>query len=182
MPVKFTESDNEKIIFSADEAIRRLLDMAGMSNEGELLYDGYGSTFIVPTDRKFADIASIQRYVDSVLQLDWVQEKWPERSQLPIRVREKTKGSRLRATYEKLPDTGEILIPAHLEGGRKSWAMRESLVLHEIAHHFAKGIHGEEFVSTLVEFIARLIGPHVGLLYQIEVSKAREELASQRKE
>ena len=37
----------------------------------------YGSGVVVPDDRKFGDIASVQRYVDAVLALDWVRRAAP---------------------------------------------------------------------------------------------------------
>ena len=176
----FTEHDKRSIVHSAELELRKILDLAFMS-ETEVIYEAYGSMFTIPLERKFADVESMQRYVDQLLALDWVKEKWPERSATPIVVKAKRGGNRLQASQEMKRGVSQILIPPHLDGGRNSWAMRETALLHEIAHHFSKNGHGEDFVATLIDFLSRLIGPYVGLLFQIEVSKAQEELASQKK-
>ena len=49
--------------------------------------DFLGSRLQIPVERRFADIASVQRYVDAVLGLIGVVTQWPGVS--PVRVRER---------------------------------------------------------------------------------------------
>jgi putative metallohydrolase (TIGR04338 family) len=123
-------------------------------------FDFYGSSLLVPLERKFGDLDSIQRYVDAVLSLDWVRDTWPERTVLPVRVRRRA-GERF-AHYE--PMTRTLAIPDH--GNSTGWAMREMVVLHELAHHLAisGAHHGPAFTSTLLHMVREVMGPEAGLL------------------
>jgi putative metallohydrolase (TIGR04338 family) len=119
----------------------------------------FGSRIPVPDDRKFGDLASVQRYVDAVLALDWVRRRAPERAALPVRVR--ARAGAARAEYEF--DTHTIAVPPHRVGGR--WAMRELVVLHELAHHLAaEPGHGPGFVGQLLELVSELVGVEAGFL------------------
>jgi putative metallohydrolase (TIGR04338 family) len=113
----------------------------------------FGSRVVVPDDRKFGDIDSVQRYVDAVLALDWVRATAPERAALPVRVR--ARAGATRAEYEF--STRTIAVPPHRVGG--GWAMRELVVLHELAHHLAPADgHGAAFVARLLELVEELVG------------------------
>lgn len=119
----------------------------------------YGSRVAVPDDRKFGDIPSVQRYVDAVLALDWVRRRAPNRAALPARVR--ARAGATRAEYESVTHT--IAVPPHRVGGR--WAMRELVVLHEIAHHLVPdGRHGPAFTGCMLELVERLVGDEAGFL------------------
>lgn len=119
----------------------------------------FGSRVAVPDDRKFGDISSVQRYVDAVVALDWVRASAPARAQLPVRVR--ARAGATKAEYERISAT--IAVPPHQVGGR--WAMRELVVLHEIAHHLEPDdLHGPSFVGRLVHLVEELIGAEAGFL------------------
>jgi putative metallohydrolase (TIGR04338 family) len=54
-------------------------------------------------------------------------------------------------------------VPPHRVGG--GWAMRELVVLHELAHHLTPGDqHGSAFVATFVELVAELVGTEAAFL------------------
>jgi putative metallohydrolase (TIGR04338 family) len=113
----------------------------------------------VPDDRKFGDIESVQRYVDAVLALDWVRRAAPERAALPVRVR--ARAGATKAEYEFATHT--IAVPPHHVGGR--WAMRELVVLHELAHHLAPDAgHGAAFAAQLLELVDELVGVEAAFL------------------
>jgi putative metallohydrolase (TIGR04338 family) len=119
----------------------------------------FGSRVVVPDDRKFGDIDSVQRYVDAVLGLDWVRVAAPDRAALPVRVR--ARAGATKAVYEGATCT--MAVPPHRVGGR--WAMRELVVLHELAHHLAPGaLHGAAFVAWLLELVEELVGAEAGFL------------------
>jgi putative metallohydrolase (TIGR04338 family) len=119
----------------------------------------FGSRVTVPDDRKFGDIDSVQRYVDAVLALGWVRRAAPDRAALPVRVRPRSGAT--KAEYEFATHT--IAVPPHRVGGR--WAMRELVVLHELAHHLAPDAgHGPAFAAQLLDLIEELVGTEAGFL------------------
>jgi putative metallohydrolase (TIGR04338 family) len=119
----------------------------------------FGSRVPVPDDRKFGDIPSVQRYVDAVLGLDWVHAVAPDRAAEPVRVR--ARAGATKAEYEHATRT--IAVPPHRVGGR--WAMRELVILHELAHHLApEDGHGPPFVAMLLRLVEELVGPEAAFL------------------
>ena len=83
-------------------------------------------------------------------------------------------GTRRAATaahYENRDGTGIIAVP---ERGAAGWAMRELVVLHEVAHHLAADsapAHGPQFVATFCELAATVMGPEVGHVLRVVYSK-----------
>jgi len=127
----------------------------------------FGSRVAVPEDRKFGDIESVQRYVDAVLALEWVRRSAPERAMVPVHVRPRRGAA--RAEYEFATHT--IAVPPHRVGGR--WAMRELVVLHEIAHHLAdEPGHGPAFVGRLLELVEGIVGAEAGFLLRASLQDA----------
>jgi putative metallohydrolase (TIGR04338 family) len=142
-------------VYEAESALARMIDR----RDDFPVVAAFGSRILVPDDRKFGDIAGVQRYVDGVLGLDWVRRLAPERATLPVRVRARAGGA--RAEYEFATHT--IAVPTHRVGGR--WAMRELVVLHELAHHLSGAAdHGGAFVTCLLELVGELVGVEAGFL------------------
>ena len=144
-------------VYAAEDQWSALLDRGGT-------VDFFGSRMDVPTQRRFADIVTVQAYVDAALAVPSVKAAYP--SVGPARVRERS-GQR-RAHYE--PTTGTIAIPV-----RTLWAGRESVVLHELAHHLACGAgvpsdhtgrrwHGREFQSAMDVLVLATLGEAAALL------------------
>lgn len=143
------------LVYEAEGVLARMIDRR---TEFPVVA-AFGSRVTVPDDRKFGDVASVQRYVDAVLALDWVARMAPERARLPVRVRPRAGAT--KAEYEFL--TATIAVPPHRIGGR--WAMRELVVLHELAHHLAVETgHGPAFVAPLVQLVTELVGDEAGFL------------------
>jgi putative metallohydrolase (TIGR04338 family) len=129
------------------------------------IVEAYGSQVVVPTDRKFGDLASVQRYVDALLALNWVRRLAPERAGTPVTVRERAGAT--KAVYEA--DKHTIALPPHRIGGH--WAMRELVVLHELAHHLSPGVeHGPEFVRVMLALVEELVGAEAGFLLRSALS------------
>jgi putative metallohydrolase (TIGR04338 family) len=144
-------------VYAAEDQWSALLDRGGT-------VDFFGSRLDVPTQRRFADIVTVQAYADAALTAPAVHAAYPAAG--PVRVRERT-GQR-RAHYE--PTTGTIAIPV-----RTLWAGRESVVLHELAHHLActAGVpaeptgrrwHGREFLSAMDVLVLATLGEAAALL------------------
>ena len=110
---------------------------------------------------------SVQRYVDEVLALPAVVARWPQRGTVAVRPRR----AATAAHYESHDGTGVIAVP---ERGAAGWAMRELVVLHEVAHHLASGggpPHGSKFVATFCELTSAVMGPEVGHVLRVVYSK-----------
>lgn len=145
-------------LYHAEQFVRRTLE--GLAVQEARTVDFYGSTLVIPDERKFGDIAGVQRYVDAVLDLNWVRATWPQHAIRRINVRAR-RGNRF-AEYQRL---GSVLsVPPHKEG--ISWAMRELVILHEAAHHLdPSGVHhGPVFAGIFLRLVTEIIGPEVGLL------------------
>lgn len=129
-------------VYQAEFRLREILDRQYDFPTIEIA----GSTLVVPLEQKFADLLSMQCYVSALAP--------------GVRVRER-KGQ-ARAHYHD----GEIAIPTI-----RRWAMREVVLLHEIAHHRTRGdAHGPRFVGEFIELLSDLIGPEAGLLFRIFIN------------
>jgi putative metallohydrolase (TIGR04338 family) len=142
-------------VYEAEGVLARMIDRRGDFP----IIDAFGSRVVVPDDRKFGDIESVQRYVDAVLELRWIRQAVPDRASLPARVR--SRAGAAKAEYEFATNT--IAVPSHQIGGR--WAMRELVVLHELAHHLRPDSgHGPAFVAQFLDLVQELIGAEAGFL------------------
>jgi putative metallohydrolase (TIGR04338 family) len=157
-------------VYAAETVVRRLLDRAA---EGSGAVDLHGSTLTLPPERRFASIASIDRYVDQVLRLTWVRAAWPARAAVPVSVVERR--GQAKAEYQRAGAT--ILIPPY--AGNAAWAMRELVVLHELAHHLGadeEEPHGPAFLDRMLTLVDGVIGPEVALLLRTTLHDAGARL------
>lgn len=155
-------------VYDAEQLVRSVFDRA--AEFGQRTVEVHGSRLTLPVERKFASVDSVQQYCDRVLALGWVAATW-ERAGVPIRVR--ARAGNVAAHYE----TGDavLAVPLHAETGtrgRTAWALRELVVLHELAHHLEPrpdtvAAHGPEFCARYVELADGVIGPEVGLLLRL---------------
>jgi putative metallohydrolase (TIGR04338 family) len=150
-------------VYAAEDQLRSTLEAGGR-------VDFFGSTLDVPAERHFADLVSIQAYVDSVLRLAPVQERWPDVG--PVLVRERAGSS--RAHYE--PGSGGVIaIPLTGLPGQR-WAARETVVLHEVAHHLVWSAddpaHGPRFCGALIRLYQHAISPSAALLLRAGLDSA----------
>lgn len=146
-------------VYAAEQLVRRVFNRAAQT--GCQALDLHGSHLTLPIERRFASVESIHAYCAAVLALDWVRSAW-RRAEVPVQVR--ARNGQTRAHYERRAAT--IAIPPY--EGNRAWAMRELVVLHELAHHLepdaAAPAHGAGFVSRYVRLVSEIIGPEAGLL------------------
>jgi putative metallohydrolase (TIGR04338 family) len=144
-------------VYGAEHQWSAVLDRGGV-------VDFHGSHIYVPLQKRFADIPSVQRYVDAVLAMDSIHDAFPNAG--PVRVRERR--GQDKAHYE--PSTATIAIPL-LD---RSFG-RESTVLHELAHHLSvsQGLpatptgtrwHGAEFREAMLFVVGAALGEPAALL------------------
>lgn len=144
-------------VYAAEDQWSALLDRGGV-------VDFFGSTVDLPTQRRFGDLASIRAYVDAVLAGPAVRAAYPGAGPVAVRAR----AGRQRAHYE--PASATIAIPVSAR-----WAGRESVVLHEVAHHLAcsragdagrgrRSWHGAQFRAAMDVLVDEVLGAAAALV------------------
>jgi putative metallohydrolase (TIGR04338 family) len=153
-----TARDSQRAkVYAAEEFVRTLFDRA--AEHGNRVVDFFGTQLTLPPEGRFATVAAVQRYVDDVLaHVD---------ADRPLTVRARRGVS--AAHYECTDDGATVAVPDQ----RTSWALRELVVLHEIAHHLsdAEPPHGSEFVATFCELADAVMGPEVAHVLRVVYAK-----------
>ncbi|MEV6096562.1 TIGR04338 family metallohydrolase [Nocardia sp. NPDC051981] len=147
-------------VYDAEGLVRGMFDRA--DEFGARTVEVHGSHLTLPIERRFASVESVQAYVDRVLALNWVRARWDGAAR-PVTVR--ARAGAQAAHYET---AGSVLaVPLHAHG--TAWALRELVILHELAHHLEperSGVapHGPEFCGRYLELTDGVIGPEAALL------------------
>ena len=150
-------------IYAAEEFVRTLFDRA--AEHGNQVVEFFGTQLTLPPEGRFASAPSVQRYVADVLAHPTVRARWPAAGVLTVRARRGVTA----AHYEWSDDGATIAVPDR----RSTWALRELVVLHEIAHHLsgAEPPHGPEFVATFCELAEAVMGPEVAHVLRVVYAK-----------
>ncbi|MGW5387756.1 TIGR04338 family metallohydrolase [Nocardia sp. NPDC003963] len=153
-------------VYDAEQLVRSIFDRA--AEFGQRTVEVHGSRLTLPVERKFASVDSVQRYCDRVLGLDWVRARWTS-AKIPVRVR--SRAGNIAAHYEAADAV--LAVPLH-RGDSAAWALRELVVLHELAHHLApdpaaEAAHGTRFCGRYVDLVEGVIGPEAALLLRINL-------------
>ena len=128
-------------VYAAEDQWSAALDRGGPM-------DFFGSHLILPVQLRFGDLAAMQAYIDA---------RCAERGETGA-VRVRPRRGQAMAHYAD----GVIAIP--MEAG---WACRESILLHEFAHHVARGdgpLHGTVFRGSMLEVVAQAQGAESALV------------------
>ncbi len=151
-------------VYAAEEFVRRLFDRA--AEHGSPAVEFFGTQLTLPPEGRFGSVASVQRYVDDVLALPAVRRRWPAVSPLRVRARR----AATAAHYETGDGAGVMAVP---DRDTADWALRELVVLHEVAHHLcqAEPAHGPEFVATICTLTELVMGPELGHVLRIVYAK-----------
>jgi putative metallohydrolase (TIGR04338 family) len=151
-------------VYAAEEFVRTLFDRA--AEHGSRSVEFFGAQLTLPPEARFASVPAVQRYVDDVLALPAVRRQWPKVAPLTVRSRR----AATAAHYENRDGAGVIAVPDRATAG---WAMRELVVLHEIAHHLcdAQPPHGSQYVATLCSLAELVMGPEIGHILRVVYAK-----------
>ena len=152
-------------VYAAEAFVRTLFDRA--AEHGSRSVEFFGAQLTLPPEARFGSVAAVQRYVNEVLELPAVRRQWPTVSPLRVRARR----AATAAHYENQYGTGVIAVP---DRDTADWALRELVVLHEIAHHLcdAQPPHSPQFVATLCRLAELVMGPE--LVHVLRVVYAKE--------
>ena len=160
-----TRDSQRSRVYSAEQFVRTLFDRA--AQHGSRAIDFFGEAITLPPEARFASMESVARYLGEVRALPTVAARWPDAGPITVRPRR----AATAAHYENHDGIGVIAVP---ERGAAGWAMRELVVLHELAHHLAVGrgpAHGPEFVATFCELVTAVMGPEVGHVLRVVYAK-----------
>lgn len=159
-----TRDSQRAKVYAAEIFVRTMFDRA--AEHGSSSVEFFGTQLTLPPEGRFASVASVQRYVDDVLALPAVAQRWPQASPLRVRARR----AATAAHYENRDGAGTIAVP---DRDTADWAMRELVVLHELAHHLCQiaPAHGAEFVATMCELTELVMGPEVGYVLRVVYAK-----------
>lgn len=159
-------------VYDAEQLVRGVFDRA--AEFGHRTVEIYGSQITLPAERRFASVESVQTYVDRVLALNWVRAQWP-RAEVPVRVR--ARAGSAAAHYESA--TAVLAVPLH--SGATAWALRELVILHELAHHLTptpnEAPHGPEFCTRYTELLDGVLAPEAALLLRTTLTACGARLA-----
>jgi putative metallohydrolase (TIGR04338 family) len=96
--------------------------------------------------RVFRDLREVRVYVEELVASDWWADRWPQIEAIPVA---RTRSERFRGYA--VDGAGEIRVGA----------LREPVVLHEIAHVVTPGAgHGPVFVAALLSLVRERLGFH----------------------
>lgn len=150
-------------VYAAEEFVRTLFDRA--SERGNPVVEFFGTALTLPPEARFASVEAVQRYIDDVLVMAAVRQRWPDTTPLTVRARRGVTA----AHYEHTEQGASIAVPDR----RSTWALRELVVLHEIAHHLSTSEppHGPEFIATFCELASVVMGPEVAHVLRVVYAK-----------
>lgn len=136
-------------VYDAENTLMFLLE-----NGGTVTF--LGSSLTMPVERRFGDIEGVGRYLDEVRARPWGHPDVPAPA---VRLRK----GQTRAHWQD----GVIALPDGI--GQQGWAMRETVVLHEYAHHvtwFQHGVtgHGRAFQDVYLNLLEHAIGPEAAFV------------------
>jgi len=146
-------------VYAAEHLVHRIFDRSARYPVVEVA----GSRLTLPPERRFGDLEAVQAYADRVLALNWVRRAWP-RAALPVRIRERAGAT--QAHYERAGAT--VAVPTY--GAGTGWALRELVILHELAHHLGDDgevAHGGPFADRLLALVDGVVGPEAALVMRI---------------
>ncbi|MXP20332.1 TIGR04338 family metallohydrolase [Gordonia sp. HNM0687] len=150
--------------YEAERLVHHMFDRAGSNRTVQLA----GTELTLPVEARFASVDSVRDHVARVLQLPGVRARF-DRANRPVIVRERRGHRSAHYQYGSGGDP-EIAIPSSSDG---RWALRELVVLHEIAHHLddpGGPAHGRTFAITLIDLVELVLGPEAGLVYRVVLS------------
>ena len=150
-----TPADRDRArVYAAEDAWAMRLDAA---RRGAVRATVAGSSITLPGARRYGPLAAAQEHADRLVSP-------------PVRLRER-KGQ-TRAHWEQ-PDVIALPVPRYGE----PWALRESVLLHELAHHTAFhrhgcADHGVSYRACMLELVTTAMGEQAAFALQVDYAEA----------
>lgn len=163
-----TTDDQRQRVYDAEQRVCDQLDFAGRGANTVVVY---GSTLTLTADVRFGALDTAQRWLDQLRRDRWFAGRWPAAAARAVTLRPR-RGQR-GAHYEVSDGGGTIAVP--VPGNATGWAMRQLVLLHEVAHHVVTceldragadppPPHGREFAAVMLELVGGVLGPEIRLV------------------
>jgi putative metallohydrolase (TIGR04338 family) len=151
-----TRDNQRSRVYAAEEAWALRLDAARLGARRAVVA---GSAVTLPAEVRFGTLADAQRYADAHTSAH--ADGLP-----PVLLRERQ--GQAAAHYEP-PGTIALPLPRYGE----PWALRETVLLHELAHHacfHATGAvdHGPSYTGCMLELVAQVLGEEAAFALRVE--------------
>ena len=158
-------------VYRAEDAWADRLDAA---RRGAVLAQVGGSALVLPGERRFGTLEAVADYCARVLALPEVVGVAGHLD--PPRLRER-RGA--RSAHWEPP--GVVALPVPQRG--EPWALRESVVLHELAHHVGElsGLsrgHRPPFPAVALLLVRAVLGDEAALVLRVHYGQERVEVGS----
>lgn len=159
-PETTVRDSHRQRLYDAEQQVRRQLELAAA---GARTVTVAASTVVLPLEVHFGSLDAVRRYVDALRGSDEFARRFPTAAATPLRVR--LRRGEHHAHYEP-PGT----IALHDPQRGSAWALRELVVLHEVAHHAAhhdlapEPAHGPRYAGAFQWLAGHAMGGEVALL------------------
>ena len=156
-------------VYRAEDAWAARLDAA---RQGAVLATVGGSALVLPAERRLGSLQAAADYCGRVLALPAVCAAFGEVDPPALRTR---RGG--RSAHWESPGTIALHVPPHGE----PWALRESVLLHELAHHVgettgrARG-HRPPFPAVVLLLVRAVLGAEAELVLRVEYGQSDVEV------
>ncbi len=153
-------------VYRAEDAWAARLDAA---RRGAPLAVVAGSRVLLPAERRFGELQHAADYVARVLALGDVTARFGVVEPPGLRLR---RGA--HAAHWEAPGTIALPVPPRGE----PWALRETVLLHELAHHVGHrtGVavdHGAPYPAVALTLVAAVLGEEAALALRVEYGAER---------
>ena len=154
-------------VYASQDALELILNDSARDIK---VFHGYGSSFPIPLERKFSEMDQVENYVNRVLKLNTIQNVYGKLS--PVAVKEIPTNENGEYKDRGRYSNGVIHLSPH--GGGISNHMRETYILHELAHHLVNpyGRHGGQFVEAFLDLISAAMDEQLAYLFKILLMEA----------
>jgi putative metallohydrolase (TIGR04338 family) len=158
-------------VYRAEDAWAARLDAA---RRGAVLATVGGSALLLPAERRLGSLEAAGDYVRRVLALPEVRAAVGDVDPPVLRTR---RGG--RAAHWQPPGTIALHVPPHGE----PWALRETVLLHELAHHAGEttgrcSAHRAPFPAVLLLLVAAVLGDEAALALRVEYGEHDVEVGA----
>ncbi|MCW2613798.1 MAG: family metallohydrolase [Frankiales bacterium] len=148
-------------VYRAEDAWAARLDAA---RQGAVLATVGGSSLLLPGERRLGSLTAAGQYAARVLSLPGVVAVVGAAAPLAVRPR---RG--VRAAHWEPPGTIALPVPVHGE----PWALRETVLLHELAHHVGETTgrsrgHRAPFPAVLLLLVAEVLGEEAAFALRVD--------------
>jgi putative metallohydrolase (TIGR04338 family) len=158
-------------VYRAEDAWAARLDIA---RRGAPLATVGGSAVLLPAERRFGSLATASSYAEKVLARPEVLALAGRLAPPELRLR---RGQ--RAAHWESPGVIALPVPRHGE----PWGLRESVLLHELAHHVGENAgltvgHGAPYPALLIVLVQAVLGPEAGFALRVAYGEENVEVGS----